>query len=77
MLPQAFVIAESCEVKVTPVGNITSFETTATVSGSATAKCYVRGMTAIGMNSEFSILPAKVTVKDDNPMEISSRNCYW
>jgi hypothetical protein len=27
-------------------------------------------MTAIGMDSELSILPAKVTIKDDNPMEI-------
>jgi hypothetical protein len=34
------------------------------------AKHYVEGMTSIGLDSEFSILPAKVTVNDDNPMEI-------
>jgi hypothetical protein len=58
------------KLKVTPVGNVTSFETAASVSGSATAKHYVEGMTSIGLDSEFCILPAKVTVKDDYPMEI-------
>jgi hypothetical protein len=70
LLPEAFVVAKSCEVKITPVGNVTSFETAASVSDSATAKNYVEGMTSIGLDSEFSILPDKVTVKDDNPMEI-------
>jgi hypothetical protein len=70
LLPEAFVVTKSCEVKVTPVGNVTSFETTASVSGSVTSKHYVEDMTSIGLDSEFSILPAKVTVKDDNPMEI-------
>jgi hypothetical protein len=49
---------------------VTSFETAASVSGSVTEKHYVEGMTSIGLDSEFSILHAKVTVKDDNPMEI-------
>jgi hypothetical protein len=40
------------------------------VSGSATAKHYVEGMSSIGLDSEFFILPANVTVKDDNTMEI-------
>jgi hypothetical protein len=39
------------------------------VSGSATTKHYVEVMTSIGLVSEYCILPAKVTVKDD-PMEI-------
>jgi hypothetical protein len=69
ILPEAFVVAKSCEVKITPVGNVTSFETAASVSCSATAKHYVEGMTSIGLDSEFSTLPAKVTVQDDNPME--------
>jgi hypothetical protein len=40
------------------------------VSGSSTAKNYVEGMRNFGFDSKFSILPAKVTVRDDKPMEI-------
>jgi hypothetical protein len=54
LLPEASVVAKICEVKVTPVGNVTSFETAASVSGSVTEKHYVEGMTSIGLDSEFS-----------------------
>jgi hypothetical protein len=48
---------------------VTLLETTTTVSGTAAAKCYVAGMTGVGLDSAFSVLPEKVTVKG-NPVEI-------
>jgi hypothetical protein len=39
------------------------------VSGTAAAKCYMAGMTGVGLDSAFSVLPEKVTVKG-NPVEI-------
>jgi hypothetical protein len=59
LLPESFVVAKGCEVKVTPVGNVTSFETVASVPSSATAKHYVEGMTRIGLDSEFCICQLK------------------
>jgi hypothetical protein len=60
---------KNCERKVTPVGNITSFETAVTLPRFYSKMLCGRNA-AVGLNSRFSILPAKVTVKDGN-----SRDC--